>query len=36
LRQNSTDDREHVDEDGDELDKLEVSDLGRGLLVDGG
>jgi hypothetical protein len=27
LRQNSTDDREHEDEDGDELDKLEVSDL---------
>ena len=36
LRQNSADDREHEDEDGDELDKLEVSDLGRGLLVDGG
>jgi hypothetical protein len=27
LRQNSADDREHEDEDGDELDKLEVSEL---------
>jgi hypothetical protein len=27
LRQNSADDREHEDEDGDELDKLEASDL---------